>query len=150
MASGDIRTFETGATRDQDATKLDLEGFTSPAVEKRFAEYMHKHRLQSNGELRASDDWQKGVPIAEYMKSMTRHCLDVRLRHRGFEPLYPAETLMDALCALRFNVDGLIFEHLREARLAYEDIPVIPYPQPSLSERITEALTDADLHDVIV
>ena len=54
-----IRKFETGATRDTDEGKLDFEGFFSPIVMERFAEYMNKHRRQSDGQLRDSDNWQK-------------------------------------------------------------------------------------------
>ena len=54
----DIRQFDTGATRDTDQNKLDPEGFLSPMVMKCFFEYMHKNRKQSDGKLRASDNWQ--------------------------------------------------------------------------------------------
>ena len=106
-----IRTFETGATRDTNADKPDYEGFLSPTVLKRFGEYMHKHRKQSDGNLRASDNWQKGIPKQEYMKSGWRHFMDLWLEHRG---LKSRDGLEDALCALLFNVMGYLYEHLKE------------------------------------
>ena len=107
-----MRVFETGATRDSDETKHDPEGFNHPLVELRFCEYMTKHRVQADGGLRDSDNWQKGIPLNAYMKSMWRHMLDVWLHHRGGG--YKAkEPLEEALCALRFNIDGYLLEVLK-------------------------------------
>ena len=50
--------FGTGATRDSDANKLDFEGFLSPPALEAYAEYMHRHRFQADGVVRASDNWQ--------------------------------------------------------------------------------------------
>ena len=109
---GIARTFETGATRDTDAGKLDYEGFLSPLVIKRFAEYMHVCRLQSDGKLRASDNWQKGIPEDVYMKSMWRHFMAVWSDHRrGDHSVLGYE---DDLCALMFNVMGMLHEQLKE------------------------------------
>ena len=110
--AGKIRVFETGATRDQDETKHDPEGFNSPLVELRFCEYMSRHRVQPDGATRASDNWMKGIPKDAYMKSIWRHVLDVWLHHRGFGHK-ATESLEDALCALRFNIDGYLFEILQ-------------------------------------
>ena len=57
-----MRRFETGATRDSDDTKLDFEGFLAPECIVRYAEYMQRHRIQPDDELRASDNWQLGMP----------------------------------------------------------------------------------------
>ncbi len=59
---GPKRTFETGATRDTGDDKLKFDGFLSASVIKRYAEYMHKNRIQSDGSLRDPDNWQKGIP----------------------------------------------------------------------------------------
>ena len=48
-----MRKFETGATRDEEIGKYDFEGFLAPTVLVRFAEYMHKHRIQADGNIRA-------------------------------------------------------------------------------------------------
>ena len=106
-----IRTFGTGATRDADTSKFDYEGFFSPLALRRFAEYMHKHRVQTDGSLRDSDNWQKGIPLTSYMKSMWRHFMDVWMSYRGYQ-----EMSEDELCALWFNVQGMLHERVR-ARL---------------------------------
>ena len=67
-----IRTFNTGATRDSDEGKLDFEGFLSPLVIERYAEYLNAHRVQSDGKLRDSDNWQNGMGLSVYMKSLWR------------------------------------------------------------------------------
>lgn len=107
---GQMRTFDTGATRDTDADKLDYEGFLSPLVLERYAEYMHKNRLQADGKLRASDNWQKGIPRSAYMKSLWRHFMDVWKLHRDCKA---AVTLEEALCAVLFNSMGMLHEVIR-------------------------------------
>ena len=106
----DMRTFETGATRNQDETKIDPEGFYSPLVVERFAQYLHKHRRQANGQLRASDNWQKGMPLSVYMKSAWRHFLAWWKAHRGY---VTNEDIEDSICALLFNAQGYLHEHLK-------------------------------------
>ena len=108
-----IRQFKTGATRDTNEGKLDFEGFNSPIVEKEFAKYMHKHRFQADGTLRDSDNWQKGIPKDVYAKSLIDHCIDFWLEHRGFES---RDGIIDALCGLRFNVNGYLFELLKHKK----------------------------------
>lgn len=105
-----MRKFDTGATRDSDTEKFDYEGFLSPQVVERFAAYMHKHRKQADGQLRASDNWQKGIPRDAYMKSMYRHFMEVWKAHRSL----PAEDLEESLCAMMFNVQGMLFEVLND------------------------------------
>jgi hypothetical protein len=105
-----MREFETGATRDEDDDKLDYEGFLSPLVLSRYAEYMHAHRIQADGSLRTSDNWQAGIPLDAYMKSMFRHFMDVWVEHRN--PIDP-ESQEEALCALLFNVQGYLHELLK-------------------------------------
>ncbi len=118
-----MRHFDTGATRDTDEGKLDYEGFLSPIVLKRFAEYMHEHRKQADGNLRASDNWQKGIPVSAYMKSMWRHFADVWLAYRG--EAIPG-TYEDALCALLFNTMGILHERLSGRDGEDEPIPFRP------------------------
>ena len=108
---GKIRVFNTGATRDTDEGKHDYEGFLSPLVMRRFGEYMNKHRKQSDGSLRDSDNWQKGIPKDAYIKSAFRHFLDWWLEHRGYSG---RENIEEALCALLFNVQGYLHEHLKQ------------------------------------
>ena len=109
LVAEQIRTFPTGATRNNVPDRLDYEGFLSHPVLKEFAKYMHKHRLQGDGKLRDSDNWQKGMEKDVYMKSMFRHFMDAWAGHRGFEV-----DQKEALCALLFNVQGYLHELLKE------------------------------------
>lgn len=104
MAQRAPRVFATGATRDADLDKYDYEGFLAPAVLERFAEYMHKHRRQVDGSMRDSDNWQKGIPRDQYMKSLWRHFMEVWAGHRA------GQVDDEALCALLFNVMGYLYE----------------------------------------
>ena len=106
-----MRQFETGATRDTDDGKYDYEGFMSPLVIERFAEYMHKHRFQADGKVRDSDNWQRGMPLDAYMKSGFRHFVDWWKIHRK---LPVKDTLEDVLCAILFNVQGYLHEMLKK------------------------------------
>jgi hypothetical protein len=111
-----IRTFETGATRDSERGKADYEGFLSPLVIEAFGEYMDKHRLQADGELRDSDNWQKGMGQAVYVKSLWRHFVVLWAIHRGHRR-YDAKdgheiTLIEACCACWFNIQGIMHEYL--------------------------------------
>ena len=110
MAEREIRTFETGATRDSVVGKNDYEGFLSPLVLVCYGKYMTKHREQTNGQLRDSDNWQKGIPPDQYIKSAFRHFIDWWLEHRGHKSI---DGLEDALCALLFNTMGYLHETLK-------------------------------------
>lgn len=112
-----MREFTTGATRNNDTDKFDYEGFISPLVLERYAAYMHKHRLQADGNLRDSDNWQKGIPLEAYVKSGWRHFMDWWKEHRG---LPTSEGLEEALCALLFNVQGYLHETLKKRLSATE------------------------------
>lgn len=111
MSEKVVRTFDTGANRDVDEGKLDFEGFLSPAVLKRYAEYMHKNRTLRDGSLRDSDNWQKGIPKDVYMKSMYRHFFDVWSNHRGIQT---HDDKVTNLCALLFNAMGMLHEELKD------------------------------------
>ncbi len=108
------RKFATGATRNLDSDKVDYEGFLSPVALIEFGNYMHANRGMPDGSLRDSDNWQKGIPLDEYMKSMFRHFIQLWDEHRsvkaGMAP--DLDTTRDALCALFFNVQGYLHELL--------------------------------------
>lgn len=123
---GRIRTFTSGATRDTDEGKYDYEGFLSHRVLERYAEYMHKHRKQSDGTLRASDNWQKGIPMQQYIKSLFRHFMEAWGVWRSDYFLASGERkddtkvgqvsyeiLEEALCGILFNAMGFLHEVLR-------------------------------------
>lgn len=105
-----MRHFDTGATRNLDESKLDFEGFLSPLVLERFARYMHENRVQADGALRASDNWQLGIPQVAYMKSGWRHFFAWWAEHRGLDT---DEGIENAMCALLFNVQGYLHEYLK-------------------------------------
>ncbi len=107
-----LRTFATGATRDIEDGKLDYEAFLSPLVLKRYAEYMHQCRIQSDGNLRDGDNWTKGIPRRAYLKSLHRHMMDVWLIMRGWPERATTLDLEMALGACLFNVMGLLHEVL--------------------------------------
>lgn len=112
------RVFETGATRDTDTSKLDYEGFLSPRVLRRFAEYMHECRLRNvppGQMIRSSDNWQKGIPLDAYMKSLIRHTMEVWSIHRGAHASND-KMIEDALCAIIFNAQGYLFELLKRPK----------------------------------
>jgi hypothetical protein len=109
-----MRHFDTGATRDSDEGKNDYEGFYSPLVVQAFGDYMTEHRKQKDGQLRASDNWQQGIPKDAYMKSGWRHFFDWWMLHRGYPVFKEGHfvTKKEALCALLFNVQGYLYEEL--------------------------------------
>ncbi len=111
-----LREFPTGATRDSTEGKLEYAGFLHPLVLKRFAEYMHLHRVQKNGSVRDSDNWQKGIPVEVYEQSLMRHFMDVWLHLRGVGE-HANEDYQTALCGLFFNTQGLLFEELTKTSI---------------------------------
>lgn len=111
----DVRQFATGAKRSADHDRIDPEGFLSPLVIERFSAYLHKHRTMPDGSQRESDNWQKGMPLATYMKGAWRHLLHWWTRHRGFPVTDPkaAANIEEDLCALIFNASGYLHEILK-------------------------------------
>ena len=111
------RKFETGATRDAEEGKYDYEGFLDPVVLERFGKFMTKHRTQTDGSLRESDNWQKGIPLVVYMKSKVRHLVQTWKLHRGhttFDEKGNEIDLEESLCAELFNTMGYLHELLKE------------------------------------
>jgi hypothetical protein len=102
-----MRTFKSGATRDTDQGKHDIEAFLSPIALEPFLTYMHKKRIQPDGFMRDGDNWQKGIPISVYQKSLIRHVFTA-WRHWRTGTDY-----MEELCAILFNVHGLMYELTR-------------------------------------
>ncbi len=112
-----VRTFASGATRHTDDKKHDYEGFLSPWAIRRYGEYMHAHRVQADGIMRDSDNWQKGIPHDQYMKSLLRHTLDAWSIHRGLRTCDTKDGeeigIEDALCGIIFNAFGFLHERLK-------------------------------------
>ena len=79
---------------------------------------MHRHRKQSDGKIRDSDNWQKGIPFSAYMKSLWRHLVDLWEMHRDPDPAYyddddTPDDMEEALCAIIFNASGYLHELLK-------------------------------------
>lgn len=113
-----MASFETGATRNRDEHKYDYEGFLSPSVIERYGEYMNSHRHQKDGSLRDSDNWQLGIPIPRYVKSLWRHFFDVWKLYRGMTAIDPDSNepvdMEKALCGVIFNASGMLHETLKK------------------------------------
>lgn len=109
-----IRHFESGATRNVDTGKFDFEGFLNPEALHAFGEYMQSHRLQKDGSVRDSDNWQKGIPFATYIKSLLRHTFDLWRVHRGYVAINPdtgqPHTERELCSAITFNAMGYLKE----------------------------------------
>ena len=111
-----MREFESGATRNDDTEQFEYSGFLSPVVLQEFASYMHKHRVQANGDIRSSRNWRKGIPKEAYEESLLRHVMDTWLHLDGWE-VRAREDLISALCGILFNTQGLLHEILVEQGL---------------------------------
>ena len=115
-----MQIFDSGATRDSDDDKLDYEGFIDPVALRRYGEYMHSHRIQADGKMRDSDNWQKGIPLVKYAKSLIRHVIDFWILHRG-ELVFDqkdrhAVSKQELLCAIIFNALGYLGEELKQVK----------------------------------
>jgi hypothetical protein len=75
---------------------------------------MHQHRKTAAG-MRDSDNWQKGIPLTVYMKSLFRHFMDLWMMHRN-KSLKTEEEMEETLCAVIFNTMGYLHEWLKGVR----------------------------------
>lgn len=108
------RIFDSGATRDVCEGKLDFEGFLSPLVLESYAQYMNKHRLEKDGVIRDSDNWQKlfGTQHKDVcMKSAWRHFMSWWTLHRGYKT---EDDIESSICALIFNASAYLHKILLE------------------------------------
>lgn len=104
-----MRKFDTGATRDNDDSKIDYWGFISPYALEAFGKYMTKHRVQADGALRASDNWKQGIPQDSYQRSLYRHVQDWK---RAIEADNRAEA-RELASAIFFNLQGWMHEEFQ-------------------------------------
>lgn len=113
-----MRQFESGATRDDATGKLDFEGYLSPEVLYQFALYMEEHSHLPDGSTRASDNWKKGIPQDELLKSLLRHVMDIWLLHRDVDFVRPENgekpTQFEALAGAFFNLQALWLSYMQE------------------------------------
>jgi hypothetical protein len=116
--AGAMRAFDSGATRDTKEGKLEYEECLSPIVLEAYAEFMLECSIQSDGQKRPGDNWQKGIPIEAYMDSLLRHTFDLWKLHRGYKTVDRVTgkpvTIRKALCAILFNAFGYLHEYIKK------------------------------------
>lgn len=117
-----VETFATGATRNPSGEKFDYEGFLNPQVLEVYGEFMHENRFQKDGTVRASDNWQQGIPLDNYMKSLVRHVFELWLFHRTGKPPVNKDkgrpfTKRELCCAVMFNAMGYLKETIAPAAI---------------------------------
>ncbi len=143
VGNGVQTDFGTGATRSSDEGKIDYEGHISPRVIRIFGEYMNEHRVQRDGKIRGSDNWQEGIPVYRYTKSLIRHAQEFHLMWRGEEVVNLDSgkpfTFRTVLCAILFNTMGLLFELSRPANRAALNAPCISKEMRQALEQVKEA-----------
>ena len=137
---GTLRSFETGATRDTAEGKLDYEGFLNPLFILQFAKYMNMHRVQSDGKLRDSDNWQKGIPMSVCAKSLDRHFQDFLLIHRGYGRHAHEDCIIAAAMGMMFNIQAYILQTLEQEGVRDFDGSD---PIPEISERLKKLEDDS-------
>jgi len=115
IQDGEIRTFDTGATRDTDEGKLDYVKALSPIVLRRYVQYLDKHRKQPDGSYRTFDNWKKGIKRDVYLSSLGRHFVDMWLLAQGHttKDNHGPVDIEDALAAIIFNASGYLYEILK-------------------------------------
>jgi len=114
-SAGEIRTFDTGATRDNIEGKLDYMKALCPLVLRRYVRYLDKHRLQPDGTMRDFDNWKQGIPLETYHSSKGRHFFAAWLLEEGYEveDNHGPVDEEDALCGELFNTMGRLHEILK-------------------------------------
>lgn len=106
-----MRTFSTGATRNNDPTRIDFIKMLSIPALFSYADYMRAHRKQADGNLREFDNWKGGFPPEEILESLLRHVLDLIALHHGIEPMRECE-IEETCCAIKFNIDAYLHQFL--------------------------------------
>jgi hypothetical protein len=101
------RAFSTGATRNNDTTRIDWVKMLSLPAMFEYARYMRRHQKQADGSMREFDNWKGsdgagGFPLDEVVESLVRHVLDLAALDRGIEPMRECE-LKETCCAIIFN-----------------------------------------------
>ena len=107
-----MREFGTGATRDGNENKLSFVKALCPLVLKRYVEYIGKHRVQADGNIRDWDNWKQGIPKDVYIDSKGRHFIDTWLHYEGYGQEAVYDNIEDVLCAELFNTMGYLHELL--------------------------------------
>ena len=111
-----MRKFDSGATRDTDINKPSYIKALSPIVLQYYVDYLGRHRLQSDGNLRDWDNWKNVIPQDVYLDGLGRHEMAVWLLCQGFPASdnHGSVTLEDSLCGVIFNAQGMLHELLKK------------------------------------
>jgi hypothetical protein len=137
---GNMRTFESGATRDTADGKLNYAGFLSLTALKQYAKYMNMNRLQSDGNIRDADNWKKGFPMESYVESSFRHYLEWLGYHQSDNRTPEMNNAgIAAVCGLLFNAMGYLNEWLKSGDMIDFDGDD---PTTEMQERRDEILKD--------
>lgn len=112
-----LRFFAAGAIRDANQDKYEYTGFLDPKVLRAYAAFMHRHRSLPDGSRRDAGNWKLGIDREEYLASLLRHVMDLWELH-DYGKAYRHDTgdpidLVETACAILFNAQGYLFEHLR-------------------------------------
>ena len=70
---------------------------------------MHEHRPLPDGSRRHPDNWKKGISLDSYIKSLTRHLLDLQRLSQGL-PSRNGDDIFAAVGAIQFNINGYAHE----------------------------------------
>ena len=149
---GTLRSFDSGATRDTSEGKLAYNGFLSPFVLRQFARYMNMNRVQSDGQLRAANNWQKGIPTDAYRESLSRHYqefweeVETRDKIPGLISRQSDIDLMAACSGMLFNIMGYMLEWLKvhpEVRFDTDE------PTKEMQERLDKINSDKRVKDLM-
>ena len=121
-SAGEMRKFDTGATRDTTEGKLSYVKALSPIVLRRYVQYLDAHRKQADGTMRDFDNWKQGIPIDAYFDGLGRHFLTIWLLEQGFsaEDNHGPVDIEDTLCAIIFNASGWLHELIKDKKKSAE------------------------------
>lgn len=107
-----VRTFTTGAIRDNDDSKEDYIETFSWCAQKRYAQYMTRQKAKYG-----AGNFKKGIPIESYEQSLLRHVQKyLENKYEGGQ----VELDMDHLAAMRFNIDGIMHEEEQAKKITKE------------------------------
>lgn len=110
-----MRTFDTGAMRNDDTDKIDYLNHFSHRALRRYAEFLHAARVLPDGTRRDAGNFKQGMPVASYMASGYRHMQDL-----AFDYERTGLIDQDLASAVVFNMLGLLHEVTGEPRTATE------------------------------
>lgn len=107
-----LRTFDTGATRDIATGKLEYSNYIHPLCDYSFSNYM-KWKQIIWWEYRRGDNWQKGIPDESLFDSLVRHMEIVKLLRKWYTVLETKKDWIIDLLVLSewqsFNKDSYDF-----------------------------------------